>query len=304
FPDQVQLQSLIEQQVAATPDALAVQFGNQQLSYRELNARANQLARWLREQGVGPDVLVGVCAERSLELVLALLAIVKAGGAYVPMDPDYPRERLEHMLGDSGVQLLLTQQHLLEQLPASAAQTFCLDSQWPELQALDASDLPTLGSPQNLAYLIYTSGSTGKPKGAGNSHAALINRLHWMQKAYQLDHTDRILQKTPFSFDVSVWEFFWPLLTGAALVVAEPGAHRDPLELRRVINEGQVSVLHFVPSMLQAFVISGELENCPSLKQVMCSGEALPYELQQQFRQRHSAQLHNLYGPTEAAIDV
>ncbi len=304
FPDQVQLQSLIEQQVAATPDALAVQFGNQQLSYRELNARANQLARWLREQGVGPDVLVGVCVERSLELVLALLAIVKAGGAYVPMDPDYPRERLEHMLGDSGVQLLLTQQHLLEQLPASAAQSFCLDSQWPELQALDASDLPTLGSPQNLAYLIYTSGSTGKPKGAGNSHAALINRLHWMQKAYQLDHTDRILQKTPFSFDVSVWEFFWPLLTGAALVVAEPGAHRDPLELRRVINEGQVSVLHFVPSMLQAFVISGELENCPSLKQVMCSGEALPYELQQQFRQRHSAQLHNLYGPTEAAIDV
>ncbi|MCD5987223.1 non-ribosomal peptide synthase/polyketide synthase [Pseudomonas sp. CDFA 553] len=304
FPDQVQLQSLIEQQVAATPDALAVQFGNQQLSYRELNARANQLARWLREQGVGPDVLVGVCVERSLELVLALLAIVKAGGAYVPTDPDYPRERLEHMLGDSGVQLLLTQQHLLEQLPASAAQTFCLDSQWPELQALDTGDLPTLGSPQNLAYLIYTSGSTGKPKGAGNSHAALINRLHWMQKAYQLDHTDRILQKTPFSFDVSVWEFFWPLLTGAALVVAEPGAHRDPLELRRVINEGQVSVLHFVPSMLQAFVISGELENCPSLKQVMCSGEALPYELQQQFRQRHSAQLHNLYGPTEAAIDV
>src|SRR5690606_2510481 len=126
----------------------------------------------------------------------------------------------------------------------------------------------------------------------------------WMQKAYQLDHTDRILQKTPFSFDVSVWEFFWPLLAGAALVVAEPGAHRDPLELRRVINEGQVSVLHFVPSMLQAFVISGELEHCPSLKQVMCSGEALPYELQQQFRQRHSAQLHNLYGPTESAIDV
>ncbi|WP_455926528.1 AMP-binding protein, partial [Pseudomonas putida] len=153
-------------------------------------------------------------------------------------------------------------------------------------------------------YLIYTSGSTGKPKGAGNSHAALINRLHWMQKAYQLTPADRILQKTPFSFDVSVWEFFWPLLTGAALVVAEPGAHRDPQALRRVINQGQVSVLHFVPSMLQAFVVSGELEHCPSLQQVMCSGEALPYELQQQFRQRHGAQLHNLYGPTEAAIDV
>ena len=304
FPDQVQLHSLIERQVAATPDALAVQFGDQQLSYRDLNGRANQLARWLREQGVGPDVLVGVCAERSLELVLALLAIVKAGGAYVPMDPDYPRERLEHMLADSGVQLLLTQQPLLAQLPGSHARTFCLDSEWAQVQALDSSDLPALGSPQNLAYLIYTSGSTGKPKGAGNSHAALINRLHWMQKAYQLAPSDRVLQKTPFSFDVSVWEFFWPLLTGAALVVAEPGAHRDPLELRRVINAGAVSVLHFVPSMLQAFVVSGELEHCPSLRQVMCSGEALPYELQQQFRQRHDARLHNLYGPTEAAIDV
>ncbi|WP_455926425.1 amino acid adenylation domain-containing protein, partial [Pseudomonas putida] len=174
FPDQVQLHTLIEQQVAATPDALAVQFGDQQLTYRQLNDKANQLARWLREQSVGPDVLVGVCAERSLELVLALLAIVKAGGAYVPMDPDYPRERLEHMLADSGVQLLLTQQHLVEQLPASSARTLCLDTQWPHG---DSADLPVAGTPQNLAYLIYTSGSTGKPKGAGNSHAALINRL-------------------------------------------------------------------------------------------------------------------------------
>ncbi|SFO82514.1 non-ribosomal peptide synthase domain TIGR01720/amino acid adenylation domain-containing protein [Ectopseudomonas composti] len=304
FPADVQLQTLLQQQATQTPDALALQFGAQRLSYRELHQRANQLARWLRAQGVGPDVLVGVAAERSVELVVALLAIVKAGGAYVPMDPDYPHDRLQHMLDDSGVTLLLTQAHLRDALPVSNARTFCLDVDWSEVEGLEGSDLPIQGTPDNLAYLIYTSGSTGKPKGAGNSHQALINRLHWMQKEYGLTPADRVLQKTPFSFDVSVWEFFWPLLTGAALVVAEPGAHRDPLALRQVINEGEVSVLHFVPSMLQAFVASGELEHCPSLKQVMCSGEALPYELQQQFRQRHAAKLHNLYGPTEAAIDV
>ncbi|MFV3415782.1 non-ribosomal peptide synthase/polyketide synthase [Pseudomonas nitroreducens] len=304
FPADVQLQELIERQVAATPDALALQFAEQRLSYARLNARANQLAHWLRGQGVGPDVLVGVAAERSLELVVALLGIVKAGGAYVPMDPDYPQERLQHMLTDSGVSLLLTQQHLLDRLPASDARLICLDSQWSEIATASEQNPAIAGSPQNLAYLIYTSGSTGKPKGAGNSHRALVNRLHWMQKAYALDASDRVLQKTPFSFDVSVWEFFWPLMTGAALVVAAPGAHRDPTALRQVIEAGQVTTLHFVPSMLQAFVASGELERCPSLLQVMCSGEALPYELQQQFRQRSSAKLHNLYGPTEAAIDV
>ena len=304
FPADVQLQELIERQVAATPQALAVQFGEQRLSYAQLNARANQLAHWLRGRGVGPDVLVGVAVERSVELVVALLGIVKAGGAYVPMDPDYPQERLQHMLADSGVGLLLTQQHLLQRLPASNAAMICLDSQWSEIATAPEQDPASAGSPQNLAYLIYTSGSTGKPKGAGNSHRALVNRLHWMQKAYALDARDRVLQKTPFSFDVSVWEFFWPLLTGAALVVAAPGAHRDPAALRQVIEAGQVTTLHFVPSMLQAFVAAGELERCPSLRQVMCSGEALPYALQQQFRQRSSAKLHNLYGPTEAAIDV
>ena len=304
FPADVQLQELIQRQVAATPDALALHFGEQRLSYAQLNARANQLAHWLRGQGVGPDVLVGVAAERSVELVVALLGIVKAGGAYVPMDPDYPQERLQHMLADSGVSLLLTQQSLLERLPQTCARLLCLDSQWSEIATASEQNPAIAGSPQNLAYLIYTSGSTGKPKSAGNSHRALVNRLHWMQKAYALDACDRVLQKTPFSFDVSVWEFFWPLMTGAALVVAAPGAHRDPAALRQVIEAGQVTTLHFVPSMLQAFVASGELDRCTSLRQVMCSGEALPFDLQQQFRQRSPAKLHNLYGPTEAAIDV
>ncbi|WP_157969819.1 AMP-binding protein, partial [Pseudomonas huaxiensis] len=154
-------------------------------------------------------------------------------------------------------------------------------------------------------YVIYTSGSTGKPKGAGNSHRALVNRLHWMQKAYGLDGTDTVLQKTPFSFDVSVWEFFWPLLTGARLAVALPGDHRDPERLVATINEYGVSTLHFVPSMLQAFMTSELVESCGSLKRVVCSGEALPAELAAQVLKRlpHTG-LYNLYGPTEAAIDV
>ncbi|KAF1072469.1 MAG: Linear gramicidin synthase subunit D [Pseudomonas citronellolis] len=304
FPAEQALHRLIERQVAATPQAIAVRYGEQQLDYASLDARANQLAHWLRGQGVGPDVRVGVVAERSLELVVALLGILKAGGAYVPLDPDYPRERLAYMLQDSGVRLLLTQQHLRDSLPASEATLFCLDSQWSSLDGLPQQAPAVAVAPQNLAYVIYTSGSTGQPKGAGNSHQALVNRLHWMQKAYALEACDRVLQKTPFSFDVSVWEFFWPLLTGASLVLAAPGAHRDPAALRQVIVEAGISVLHFVPSMLQAFIAAGELEQCPSLRQVMCSGEALPYELQQQFRQRHAARLHNLYGPTEAAIDV
>jgi amino acid adenylation domain-containing protein/non-ribosomal peptide synthase protein (TIGR01720 family) len=181
---------------------------------------------------------------------------------------------------------------------------WCLDRDAAQLEGFAEHDLSRRTHGLHLAYCIYTSGSTGKPKGAGNSHRGLQNRLHWMQAEYQLSRADRVLQKTPFSFDVSVWEFFWPLLTGAAIVKAPPGAHRDPAELRAVIERHRVSTLHFVPSMLQAFVASGELGACPSVRQVLCSGEALPYELEQSFLRAHPARLHNLYGPTEAAIDV
>ncbi|WP_054988752.1 non-ribosomal peptide synthetase, partial [Pseudomonas syringae group genomosp. 7] len=227
FPSEHCLHSLIETQVLATPDAPALIFAGEQLSYAQLNARANQLAHRLRESGVGPDVLVGICVERSVELVIGLLAIIKAGGAYVPLDPDYPEERLAYMMQDSAIGLLLTQRALLQRLPVPPqVQSLCLDQDTDWLAACSTANPVNLSHPQNLAYVIYTSGSTGKPKGAGNSHRALVNRLHWMQKAYGLDGNDTVLQKTPFSFDVSVWEFFWPLLIGARLAVALPGDHR------------------------------------------------------------------------------
>ncbi|WP_194791292.1 amino acid adenylation domain-containing protein [Pseudomonas sp. UFMG81] len=298
------VQRLFEWQAERAPHAPALVFGEQQLDYAELNRRANRLAHLLRAEGVGSEVLVGIAAERSLELVIGLLAILKAGGAYVPMDPDYPADRLHYMLEDSGVKLLLTQAGLRERLPlADGVQVLCLDQ-------LDL----TVGPDHNLglncdgaalAYMIYTSGSTGRPKGAGNRHDALYNRLAWMQEAYPLGAGDTVLQKTPFSFDVSVWEFFWPLMTGARLAIAEPGAHRDPAQLVALINRHQVHTLHFVPSMLQAFVRDEGVASCHSLRQVICSGEALPAELQRQvLRTLPKAGLYNLYGPTEAAIDV
>ncbi|WP_338744881.1 amino acid adenylation domain-containing protein [Pseudomonas putida] len=304
FPGENSIHQLIEAQVFATPDAPALVFGEQTLSYAELNRRANQLAHKLRELGVGPDVLVGIAMERSLEMVIGLLGIVKAGGAYVPLDPEYPQDRLAYMFADSGIGLLLTQSHLRDNLPIPAGLR-SLDLDVEDLSGFSDANPAVDVAPLNLAYVIYTSGSTGRPKGAGNSHQALVNRLWWMQKAYGLDASDSVLQKTPFSFDVSVWEFFWPLMTGARLVVAQPGAHRDPQLLVDTINHHGISTLHFVPSMLQAFMTHEAVESCTSLKRVMCSGEALPAELARQTLQRlPAAGLYNLYGPTEAAIDV
>lgn len=304
YPTEQPIHLLIEAQVARTPHAPALLFGEQTLDYAELDARANRLAHLLREQGVRADSLVGICALRSLEMVVALLAILKAGGAYVPLDPEYPQERLAYMIEDSGITLLLTQTALLESLPTDQVKVITLDRPGL-LDAYSESSPDVAVDPLNLAYVIYTSGSTGKPKGAGNSHAALVNRLCWMQEAYGLDASDSVLQKTPFSFDVSVWEFFWPLLTGARLVVAAPGAHRDPLQLIDTINRYGISTLHFVPSMLQTFIHESGVETCTGLKRIVCSGEALPLDAQLQvFAKLPNAGLYNLYGPTEAAIDV
>lgn len=305
FPSSTSLSELFEQQVQRTPENIALVFENQQLTYSELNARANQLAHRLQRFGVGPDVLVGVMMERSVEMVVALLGIIKAGGAYVPLDPEYPAQRLSFMMADAGIRILLSQSHLLDSLPPERPEiVITLD---------DAEDLVTerIENPvsntraQNLAYCIYTSGSTGRPKGALNTHAGICNRLHWMQAAYQLTPWDRVLQKTTFSFDVSVWEFFWPLITGARLVMARPGGHRDSAYLVSVIRQQAITTMHFVPSMLQVFLGAEEVETCSSLKQVVCSGEALPFDLQQRFFARlPQVKLHNLYGPTEAAVDV
>ncbi|HIE1893495.1 TPA: non-ribosomal peptide synthase/polyketide synthase [Pseudomonas aeruginosa] len=304
YPLQRGVHRLFEEQAERTPTAPALAFGEERLDYAELNRRANRLAHALIERGVGADRLVGVAMERSIEMVVALMAILKAGGAYVPVDPEYPEERQAYMLEDSGVELLLSQSRL--KLPlAQGVQRIDLDRGEPWFEGYSEANPDIHLDGENLAYVIYTSGSTGKPKGAGNRHSALSNRLCWMQQAYGLGVGDTVLQKTPFSFDVSVWEFFWPLMSGARLVVAAPGDHRDPAKLVELIKREGVDTLHFVPSMLQAFLQDEDVASCTSLKRIVCSGEALPADAQQQvFAKLPRAGLYNLYGPTEAAIDV
>jgi amino acid adenylation domain-containing protein/non-ribosomal peptide synthase protein (TIGR01720 family) len=304
FPSERCLHELIEEQVERSPRAVAVLFKQEQLTYAELNGRANQLARYLRRLGVGPEVRVGICLERSLEMLVGLLGILKAGGCYVPLDPEYPRERLAFMADDARLPVLLTARHLADSLATQAATVVRLDADWPGIALESRADLDGRATAENVAYVIYTSGSTGQPKGVMNTHRAICNRLDWMQKTYNLTGSDGVLQKTPFSFDVSVWEFFWPLMAGARLVLAPPGAHRDGGSLTRLIEEWQITVMHFVPAMLQVWLEEPGLEKCESLRMVVCSGEALPFELQERFFARLTAELHNLYGPTEAAIDV
>ncbi|MCX7571137.1 amino acid adenylation domain-containing protein [Tumebacillus sp. DT12] len=305
YPRDVCLHQLFEQQAARTPEATALVFGEECLTYGELNSRANKLARHLQRSGVGPDVLVGVCMERSVEMVVALYGILKAGAAYVPIDPTYPQDRLAYLLEDSGVPMLLTQSHLADGLPEHGATVLKLDTDWVQIAVEEDGNVTSGVLPTHLAYMIYTSGSTGRPKGAMNEHRGIINRLLWMQDEYGLTAEDAVLQKTPFSFDVSVWEFFWPLLAGARLVIARPEGHKDAAYLARLIESEQVTTLHFVPSMLQVFLEEPSITRCSSLRRVMCSGEALPYDLQERFFERLSGvELHNLYGPTEAAVDV
>ncbi|MBE9001845.1 amino acid adenylation domain-containing protein [Nostoc sp. LEGE 12447] len=304
YPQEACIHNLFEVQAEKTPDAIALIFANQELTYRELNNRANQLAHYLQNLGVKPDTFVGICMERSIEMVVGILAIMKADGAYVPLDPTYPKERLAFMLEDAQLSLLLVQPHLIDELPTHQAKVITIDADGAAFADYSQANPDSSLQLENIAYVIYTSGSTGKPKGAINTHQGLCNRLLWMQDTYQLKECDKVLQKTPFSFDVSVWEFFWPLFTGATLVVAKPGGHQDASYLVELIAQQQITTLHFVPSMLQVFLEEPGLENCYSIKRVICSGEALLLELQQRFFERLNSELHNLYGPTEAAIDV
>ncbi|MGI4936809.1 MAG: amino acid adenylation domain-containing protein, partial [Janthinobacterium lividum] len=293
-----------EHQVRRTPLAIALVWEAEHHTYHGLNQLANRLANSLIQAGVLPDELVCIHAARSVEQVAGLLAIMKAGAAYVPLDPDNPAERLAFMLQDSGARWVLapSQLWLASGLQASACRHLPLDL--PALQGFaDTNPALDIGTGQ-LAYMMYTSGSTGKPKGAGISHAALANRLQWMQHSHALTARDRVLQKTPIGFDVSVWEYFWPLMAGATLVVARPGDHQDPARLSAIMAREAVTTMHFVPSMLAAFIEHGGLQDKPALRQVFASGEALSGELARRFLRQSSARLFNLYGPTEAAIDV
>jgi amino acid adenylation domain-containing protein len=303
-----------EIQAEATPDATALVFQGEEVSYAEMEERTRRLASHLREAGVASDTLVGVYMERSVEMVVSLVGILRAGGAYVPLEPTYPPKRLGRMITDATPHTIVTQaslaptlQAILGGLDAEHAPTvLSLDSEWETLGSPGETDLPGAAqNPDDLAYVIYTSGSTGVPKGVMVSHRSVVNRLQWMQAEYPIDSSDRVLQKTPFGFDVSVWEFFWPLMVGAGLVVAVPEGHKDPQYLTEVIRDSGITTMHFVPSMMQIFLIETPEAGDLPLKRVFSSGEALGGGLAQAFLTRYpGVELHNLYGPTEAAVDV
>ncbi|QCQ92200.1 non-ribosomal peptide synthetase [Rhodococcus sp. SGAir0479] len=302
------LASLFDRQVAATPDAVALEFDGRTLTYAEFDARANRLARHLIALGVGPDRTVGLGIRRSLDLLVGMYAIVKAGGAYVPLDPDHPADRLGYVLDIAEPAVVLT----------TGRDGLTLDTDVPvlDIDGLDLADLsadPVTDDERlapltedHVAYVIFTSGSTGRPKGVAVGHGAIVANLRWRQTAYPMTADDVVLQKTPFTFDVSVWEFFWPLQAGARLVIAAPDGHRDPAYLARVMVERGVTVAHFVPSMLSVFVAEPSAREVTTLRNVFASGEALPPQTAARFRDvlGSTTALHNLYGPTEAAVDV
>ncbi|CAM02313.1 non-ribosomal peptide synthase protein (TIGR01720 family)/amino acid adenylation domain-containing protein [Saccharopolyspora erythraea NRRL 2338] len=294
-----------EAQVAKTPDATAVVFGATEMSYVDLDAAAERLAARLRARGAGPEQVVAVAVARSAELVVALLGVLKSGAAYLPVDLDYPEDRIAYMLSDSRARLVVTTRDAAG-LPEGAERLFVEDSD-SDVSGSAPQDGPR-PVPDNPAYLIYTSGSTGRPKGVVVTHRAIVNRLEWMQDRYRLGADDRVLQKTPSSFDVSVWEFFWALGVGAAVVLARPDGHRDPAYLAGLVRAQGITTMHFVPSMLAAFLGTDEVTADPgwasSLRRVFSSGEALGGDLAAQWTELTGVRLHNLYGPTEAAVDV
>ncbi|BBD60329.1 amino acid adenylation domain-containing protein [Nostoc sp. HK-01] len=333
------IHELFEQQVESSPDEIAVVFldvhsegtqvgafsdlsglvlashsrsisdkrkVNQQLTYRELNQQANQLAHYLRYLGVGPEVLVGICLERSLQMAIAILAVLKAGGAYVPLDPSYPLERLAFILEDTQAPILLTQEKFLPSLPNLSGKVICLDSDWQVIAQNSQENPINKTSPDNLIYVIYTSGSTGQPKGVMIPHKGIYNQLYWRQTSFKLTAADKVLQTISFSFDPSVWQIFWPLCFGAQLVMAHPEGHRDSAYLVKVICEQQITVMALVPSMLQVLLEEKGIENCRCLRHITCGGEALPVELIERFFERLCLDnvLFNCYGPTEASIDA
>ncbi|BFV59655.1 hypothetical protein KCMC57_up47590 [Kitasatospora sp. CMC57] len=288
------LPGLFAAQAARTPDAVALVCAGTAVTYAELDARAGRLARALVAKGVGPETIVAVSMPRSVELLVALYAVHRAGAAYLPVDPLLPAERVREMAEDAQPLLTLGSEDVRRMSEADG----------PVADGVAVPAPPPAPLPSNTAYVIYTSGSTGRPKGVAVSHRAIVNRLRWMQAEYRLGPDDHVLQKTPAGFDVSVWEFFWPLCVGARLVLAGPDEHRDPTRIAELIRAEQITTVHFVPSMLRLFLEEPAAARCRSLRRVFASGEALSGALRSRFFEVLDAGLHNLYGPTEAAVDV
>ncbi|MCL2536547.1 MAG: amino acid adenylation domain-containing protein, partial [Nocardiaceae bacterium] len=301
------LVDLFEAQVLRSSDAPAVVFEGESLTYGGFASRVHRTARFLVAEGVGPDSLVGLAMRRSVDLLVGMYAVVVAGGGYVPLDPDQPAERNGYILETAAPVLVLSTSRDAADLPATTRVVDLDTTDVAGFSDAPLSDADRLGvlRGSNTAYVIFTSGSTGRPKGVAVSHAAIVNRLVWMQAEYGLSESDTVLQKTPFTFDVSVWEFFWPLQVGARLVVAAPDGHRDPAYLAGIMVEQSVTTAHFVPSMLAVFVAEPSAAQADSLRLVFASGEALPAQTAARLRDVvPGAALHNLYGPTEAAVDV
>lgn len=299
------LVAMMEKKVQETPEHPALIFKEEVLSYAEFNVRVNRLARTLREMGVGRDRFVALFMDRSLEMVIGLWAAIKAGGAYVPLNTEDPSGRLTEIIEDCRPVAVLTQAHLRDKIETDVSEVIVLPKGGDINPDKDGSDLGIEIGADDLAYMIYTSGSTGKPKGVVVEHEAIHNRVVWMHEEYGLDPQDRVLQKTPYTFDVSVWEFLWPFAVGSTLVVAIPGGHMSIRYLQREIKQSGVTHLHFVPSMLRLFLLARSLNELP-IKKLFCSGEALGFDLVQSFYEKagDQAEVHNLYGPTEAAVDV
>jgi amino acid adenylation domain-containing protein len=298
------LVDLLDAQVARVPGAVAVVFEDDALTYGELDLRVNRLARLLVERGVGPDSLVALAFERSPDMIAGMCAVLRAGGGYVPLDPDHPAERIEDVLSSAATDLVLTTSWTRASLPAGIAR---VDIDTVDVSGFDShpirdADRVRSLRPQNTAYVLFTSGSTGRPKGVTVSHAAIVNQLRWLAEEYEVTADDRGVLKAPYTFDVSVWEIFLPLIVGAQLVVTRPGGHRDLDYLATVIREHRITMMHFVPSVLAAFLAIGEGEALSSLRHLHVGGEEVPSELVEDVIALRPGAFHNTYGPTEAAI--
>ncbi|MFB7732763.1 amino acid adenylation domain-containing protein, partial [Streptomyces sp. NPDC056127] len=295
------LAQLFAEQVARDPGAVAVVCGDERVSYGELDERANRLAEVLTGRGVGPESVVAVMLERSVELVAGLLAVWKAGAAYLPVDPGYPSERIAFTLSDARPSCVLTTRAQAGELPADlAVPVLAVDEAVSVGRGQRTGPVLTAG---HAAYVMYTSGSTGRPKGVVVTHGGLVNHMNWMQRVFGLEASDRVLHKTPFGFDASVWELWWPLMSGAALVIAAPDGHRDPAYLVDLMQREEVTVAQFVPSLLSAFAAESGAVDCASLRMLFCGGEVLPGALHERVTDLLGVELYNLYGLTETTVD-
>lgn len=305
YPTDATLTKMFEAQVDRTPDSTALVFEQTELTYAQFEARTNQLARYLVAQGVGPEMPVGLYLERSIEMLVGIYGILKAGGAYMPLDPDLPSERIAFMLEESKPAVVLTQDKVEDNLPASSASVLSLDGGWDAVAQYPPERLPLRAGPENLAYIIYTSGSTGRPKGVMVEHRAICNRQYWALEEYGFCEDDVVIHKFPFSFDASICELFTPLFCGGRMVIARPNGHRDSAYLTQQILRHGVTTIQIVPSMLEMLIDDGSIDQCHTLRRVLCGGEPLSYALHKRLaRLLPDCELHNMYGPTEAAINV